>query len=131
MKLLVDNNLAPRLADGLAGIFKSLHHVEHIKSKFGTGDLPDETWIEKLGTEGGWSVLSGDIRIAKKVPSRELFLRSKLVGFFPLNVVLALPVHRQAARILTLWETMDSVSKTVASGCFELGITTTRLRQIA
>lgn len=131
MKLLVDNNLAPRLAEGLAGLFRNIHHIEHIKTKFGTGDLPDETWIERLGVEGGWSVLSGDIRIAKKVPSRELFLRSKLVGFFPLKAVLDLPVHKQAARILTLWATMDSLSTTVASGCFEVGITSTRLKQIA
>lgn len=131
MKLLVDNNLAPRLADGLAGLFKNLHHVEHIKTKFGTGDLPDEVWIEHLGSEGGWCVLSGDIRIAKKLPSRELFLRSKLVGFFPLKAVLDLPVHRQAARILTLWGTMETISENVSGGCFELGITTSRLRQIA
>lgn len=131
MRLLVDNNLAPRLADGLAGLFKNLHHIEHIKAKFGTGDLPDEEWIERLGAEGGWCVLSGDIRIAKKPPSRELFLRSKLVGFFPLKAVLDLPVHRQAARILTLWNTMETVSNNVASGCFEVGITSTRLKQIA
>lgn len=131
MKLLVDNCLSYRLADGLAGIFESQHEILHIKAKFGTGSLPDAAWIEHLGKEGGWSVLSGDIRIAKKVPSRELFLRSKLVGFFPMKAVLDLPVHKQAARILTLWATMESVSNTVASGCFEIGVTTTRLRQIA
>ena len=130
MKLLVDNNLAPRLANGLAGLFENLHHVEHIKTKFGTGDLPDEDWIEHLGREGGWCVLSGDIRIAKKRPSRELFLRSKLVGFFPIKAVLDLPLHKQAARILTLWPTMENLSTTVASGCFEVGIKSTLLRQI-
>lgn len=83
MKLLVDNNLSPRLAEGFASIFKNQHQIDHIKAKFGTGSLPDETWIERLGAEGGWCVLSGDIRIAKKVPSRELFLRSRLIGFFP------------------------------------------------
>ncbi|MEH3122432.1 MAG: hypothetical protein PGN16_10720 [Sphingomonas phyllosphaerae] len=131
MKLLVDNCMSYRLAEGLAGIFQSQHEIVHIKAKFGTGSLPDAAWIEQLGKEGGWSVLSGDIRIAKKVPSRELFLRSKLVGFFPLTAVLDLPVHRQAARILTLWATMESVTNTVASGCFEVGIKSTLLKQIA
>lgn len=131
MRLLVDNCLSYRLADGLAGIFESQHEIVHMRAKFGTGSLPDAEWIERLGKEGGWSVLSGDIRIAKKVPSRELFLRSKLVGFFPMKAVLDLPVHKQAARILTLWTTMESLSNTVASGCFEVGVTTERLRQIA
>ena len=73
MKLLIDNNLPPVLGRGLGALFAGRHQVEHIKDKFGTGGLPDEEWIEALGREGGWSVLSGDIRIAKKRPSRDLF----------------------------------------------------------
>lgn len=57
------------------------------------GGLPDEEWIEALGREGGWSVLSGDIRIAKKRPSRDLFLRANLTGFFPLSAMMALPLR--------------------------------------
>jgi len=71
VKLLVDNNLPPRLGRGLAALFHGQHHIEHIRDKFGTGSLPDETWIEALGKEGGWCVLSGDRRIATKRPSRE------------------------------------------------------------
>lgn len=70
MKLLVDNNLPPVLGRGLGALFHGQHHVEHIRDKFGTGSLPDETWIEALGKEGGWCVLSGDRRIATKRPSR-------------------------------------------------------------
>src|SRR3546814_14874182 len=79
VKLLVDNNLPPRLGRGLAALFEGEHHVVHIRDKFGTGSLPDAEWIERLGKEGGWSVLSGDRRIAKQKPSRALFLRAGLI----------------------------------------------------
>ena len=88
MKLMVDNNLSPLLGRGLGELFKGTHQVVHIKDKFGTGALKDEDWIERLGKEGGWCVLSGDRQIAKRRPSRELFLRAGLVGFFPLPAVL-------------------------------------------
>lgn len=131
MKLLIDNNLPPVLGRGLGALFAGRHHVEHIKDKFGTGSLPDEAWIEELGREGGWSVLSGDIRIAKKKPSREIFLRANLLGFFPLPAVMGLPLNGLAARVLTVWPAMESIERTVGRGCFELGIRTTRLNQIA
>lgn len=130
MKLLVDNNLPPRLGRGLAVLFDGRHHVEHIKDKFGTGSLPDEEWIVELGREGGWAVLSGDRRIATKKPSRELFLRSGLIGFFPLPAVMSLPFHGMAARILTLWPVLDTTTRTMTSGCFEVGIRGDRLRPI-
>lgn len=130
MKLLVDNNLPPVLGRGLGALFAGRHQVQHMRDKFGTGSLPDEDWIELLGREGGWCVLSGDRRIAKERPSREAFLRAGLIGFFPLAAVLKLPLHAQAARVLTLWPVMDALSRNVGKGCFELGIKSTRLNQI-
>lgn len=130
MKLLVDNNLPPRLGRGLAALFEGEHHVIHIRDKFGTGSLPDVEWIERLGKEGGWSVLSGDRRIAKQKPSRELFLRAGLVGFFPLPAVMELKLHDMTARILFAWPAMTIVSETIAQGCFELPVKG-KLRQMA
>ncbi len=130
MKLLVDNNLPPRLGRGLGALFAGMHDVLHIKDKFGTGSLPDEDWIEALGREGGWCVLSGDRRIASKKPSRDLFLRSNLVGFFPLPAVMALPLTGQAARVLTLWPVLETNSRTMERGCLELGVKGHRLRPI-
>lgn len=130
MKLLVDNNLPPVLGRGFGALFEGRHEVIHIKDKFGTGSLPDEEWIRRLGEEGGWCVLSGDRRIATKRPSRELFLRSKLIGFFPLPAVLALPLTGMAARMLTLWPALEETSKNMERGCFDLGIKGTKLRPI-
>lgn len=130
MKLLVDNNLPPRLGRGLAALFEDDHEIIHIKDKFKTGSLADADWIERLGKEGGWCVLSADRRIAKQRPSRELFLRAGLIGFFTLPTVMKLPFNEQTARILTMWPAMTIISETIAQGCFELPIKG-RLRQMA
>ncbi len=127
---MVDNMLPPRLGRGLGELFKELHEVVHIKDKFGTGDLKDEEWVERLGKEGGWSVLSGDRQIAKRRPSRELFLRADLVGFFPLPAVLELPLTRQAARILTIWPMMEAIASSTSRGCFAIGISGMKLQGI-
>ncbi|RXD01710.1 hypothetical protein EQZ23_19485 [Sphingomonas sp. UV9] len=131
MKLLVDNNLAPRLGRGLGALFDGIHEVVHIKDKFGTGSLPDEAWIEALGKEGGWCVLSADRRIAAKKPSRDLFLRSNLIGFFPLPAVTRLPLTSLTARILYLWPVLETTAGAMDRGCFEVGIKGNRLRPIA
>lgn len=128
MKLLVDNMFPQRLGRGLGHLFSGVHHVEHIKDKFGTGSLTDEEWITRLGQEGGWAVLSGDRRIVSKRPSRELFLRSNLVGFFPLPAVLDLPFAKQTARILNVWATMETLTASTDRGCYAIGITGAKLQ---
>lgn len=80
---MVDNDLPPRLAVALHAIFDSDGDlVISLREKFGRADVKDEEWIPALGAEKGWAVISADGRIAKKRPSRELFLRNGLVGFF-------------------------------------------------
>jgi len=130
MKLMVDNNLSPLLGRGLGELLKGTHEVIHIKDKFGTGDLKDEEWIERLGKEGGWCVLSGDRQIAKRRPSRELFLRAGLVGFFPLPAVLDLTLPRMTARILTIWPAMEAIAGSTSRGCYSVGISGGKLQGI-
>lgn len=127
MKLLVDNNLPPRLARGLAELFANEHQIVHIRDKFKTGSLPDEDWIKLLSKEGGWCVLSGDRRIAKKRPSRDLFLRSRLIGFFPQASLMKLPLERKASRILYVWPQLVIASETLTSGCLAIGMRGDRL----
>lgn len=130
MKLLVDNNLPPKLARGLGALFDDDHIVTHIKDKFGTGDLKDEDWIVRLGHEGGWAVLSADMNIARKKPSRDLFVSVGLVGFFFSPAMQKWPLHRQAARVLTLWPQMISHMTTTANGVFEMPASGAKFRTI-
>lgn len=130
MKLFVDENLPAALAHGLDALFAGEHQVVALRDKFDRPGVQDAEWIETLGSEGGWTVLSGDMQIARRRPSRELFLRARLVGFFPLPAVMKLPVHRKAARILTLWPIMLQIAGGTDSALFELGISGNKLRQI-
>ena len=51
MKLLVDNDLPPRLAKALDAIFSPDDEIVSLRQKFGRADLKDEDWIPKLGAE--------------------------------------------------------------------------------
>lgn len=127
MKLLVDNMFPPRLGRGLGALFAGLHEILHIKDKFGTGSLTDEEWIKRLGDEGGWSVLSGDRRIASNRVSRDIFPSNNLVGFFPKPAVMKLPFSRQVSRLLYVWPTIEDFAASTGRGCYAIGITGSKL----
>lgn len=120
MKLFVDNNLPPRLARGLNALFEGEHKAICHKDKFGDTHRLDEEWISVLGAEGDWVVLSGDLNIARRRPQRELFFRSRLVGFFPRAAVMELPLPKKAARVLSVWDRMANLARDVRPGVFEL-----------
>jgi len=122
LKLFVDNNLPPALARGLHALFDGDHDVISHRDKFGLTHVKDEEWIPALGAEGGWVVLSGDLNIPRKRPTRDIFLQAGLVGFFPKVAVMELPLHRKASRILYLWQKMDELAERVRPAAFELQI---------
>jgi hypothetical protein len=130
LKLFVDNNLPPDLARGLHALFGGDHEVICHRDKFGLSHIADEEWIPALGVEGNWVVLSGDLNIARKRPSRELFLRSGLVGFFPRSGVMTLPLPKKAARVLYLWDHMERLSNSVRPGLFELQLRGEKFSQL-
>lgn len=130
MKLLIDHNLPPRMAQALHTIFEPDHEVVSLWGKFGRHNLKDEEWIPALGREGGWAVLSADLNIARKRPSRELFIRAGLIGFFFSPAMQKWPLPRQAARILTIWPQMVSHVSTTANGVFELPSSGQKFRTI-
>ena len=130
MKLFIDNNLPPQLADGLHALFAGTHEVASHRGKFGKTHRLDEEWIPALGDEGGWVVLSGDLNIARKRPLRDLFLRAGLVGFFPRSAVMELPLHKKASRILAVWDRMERISNDVRPGLFELQRSGEKFKQL-
>ena len=110
------------MARSLNALFEPIDSIVHIRDKFGTGSLTDEDWIVRLGSEGGWSILSGDIRIAKKRPSRELFLRSNLIGFFLAPAMDKYPVREKTARLLMRWDDLVSIANTTQRGVYEVPV---------
>lgn len=130
MKLLVDHNLPPRLAEALHLIFAPDHEIVSLGAKFGRHNLKDEEWIPRLGQEGGWAVLSADLNIAKKRPSRDLFIRAGLVGFFFSSAMQKWPLSRQTARVLILWPQIISHLNTTANGVFKMPASGVKFRSI-
>lgn len=61
MKFLLDNNLPPALAQALNALSaKEGHQVFHLRQKF-SANTPDRDWIQVLGQETDWAVISQDL----------------------------------------------------------------------
>lgn len=131
MKVMIDNDLPPRLATALHTVFEADgDEVVALRVKFGRSNLKDEEWIPELGKEGRWAVISADMRIAKRRPSRELFIRQGLVGFFLGPSLQKRPLHQQAARLMMLWPAIRDQHRLNANGCFEVPMSGQRFRAI-
>ena len=131
MKVMIDNDLPPRLAVALHTIFEADgDQVVALRQKFGRSNLKDDEWIPALGEEGNWAVISADGRIAKRRPSRELFIRNGLVGFFFNPALQKSPLHRQAARLLTLWPQIRDQHRLAANGCFAVPVSGVKFHSI-
>jgi len=83
MKLLIDNNLPPRLATTLANAVADRGHIiEHKRAKFGAGRIDDEVWLRALGCEGDWCILSEDYSITRRPAELAALREAKLIAFF-------------------------------------------------
>lgn len=81
MRLLLDNNLSPRLARCLQALFEPEHEIVHSRDKFSPAAL-DLEWISALSAEGGWAVLTKDLRLRTRPHERAALDRSNIVFFF-------------------------------------------------
>ena len=81
MKFFLDNCLPPRWARALSALSDSDIDVKHLREKF-KQDISDIDWIQKLSAEGGWTIISGDVRITKSLHERQAWLSSGLTAFF-------------------------------------------------
>jgi hypothetical protein len=82
MKFFVDNCLPPRWGPALTALSDpGKFQVVHLRQKF-NADISDIDWISALASEGGWTILSGDLRITKLRHEREAWLASGLTAFF-------------------------------------------------
>ena len=114
MKFFFDNCIAWRLADALSTLLENDgFEIVALRSKF-SEDTPDEVWLPALGREGGWVVISGDVRIITNKARRAVWAASKLTTFFLHSSWMgkSFTERQKAARFLERWD--DIVEK--ASG---------------
>lgn len=130
MKVFLDNNLSPRLAESMSALFADQHQIVHLRSKF-MGSISDEEWISGLSAEGGWVVLSSDRRILRNPSERAALRSSSLTAFFLSRALAKVSVVRQLIRILQLWDVIELTTGTVQGGAaYELPEKSVKLRQL-
>ncbi|MBG0795896.1 hypothetical protein IYY11_21290 [Methylocystis sp. H62] len=131
MKVLLDEHLPPALARALNALFAGEHEIIHLRDRFGPR-VTDVEWIEALGREGRWIVISADRRITRNKAEYHAFRNSKLIGFFMSPSLYKSKITKQAERLLALWEGIVDLAGRVEGGAmFELPMkTTTRFRQL-
>jgi hypothetical protein len=120
VKLIFDHNLSKYIGRSLNALFNGEHLITSIEDFFDRKDVSDLEWIERLGSEGGWTVMSADIRISKNKIERDAFRRAGLVGFFLSSGLRKKSVLVQTARILIVWDRLITISELTRPGLFEL-----------
>jgi hypothetical protein len=82
LKVLLDNNLSPHLARALNALLEPEgDQVVHLTDRF-PANTEDRAWIGALAEEGGWVVISADLRIYRNPLEREAWRRARLIVFF-------------------------------------------------
>jgi hypothetical protein len=127
LRLLLDNNLSPRIARCLQALFDEQHQIFALREKF-ADNAPDEEWITKLGQEGGWAVLTKDLRIWTRPHERAALDRSRIVYFFLAGSWRKCSVEETAARLIRLIPRMATQTDLAERGRFELPFRGSKLR---
>jgi hypothetical protein len=104
--------------------------VSHVRDRFRPNVL-DAEWIEALGVEGDWIVISGDTRILKNPHERRVWQKAKLIGFFLAPAWLKLRMWDQAWHLVRKWPAITNQAKLAAAGStFEVPIKSSKFRPV-
>lgn len=114
MRIVVDENLPPRLARALDDLFDE-HEVTHLRTKFGP-NFTDLEWIEALSAEGSWAVISSDRRISRNKAELKAFKASRLVGFFFPKSLEKAKLTRKMERLMSIWDSLEAQVALAAGG---------------
>ena len=120
MKLLVDHNLSPAIPRSLQHLFPD-HTFAALSDKF-PPNTDDVDWMSDLGRDGGWAVLTKDIRIQSRPHERLALDRSKIVFFFLSGAWRKYSVPETTARLIRLVPLMAKQVEIADRGRFELPI---------
>lgn len=130
MKVAIDENLPPALAQSLHALFVGEHEIIHIRQKFGP-KVTDLEWIPQLSSEGRWVLISNDRRITRNKAELREFKRSRLIGFFLPASLEKAKLTKKMERLLALWASIEAQADLAATGSmFELPAKSTKLRPL-
>jgi PIN like domain len=120
VKLFADHNLSPAIARSLQHLFPE-HSFAALCYRFPV-NISDTDWMAKLDQEGGWAVLTKDIRIQHRPHERLALDRSKIVFFFLDGAWRKYAVPETAARLIRLVPLMSKQVEIAERGRFDLPI---------
>lgn len=132
MRFFFDNNMAPSHAEGLDALSSpGGNAVVHLKDKFSNRSVADDVWLSTLGSEGGWVVVSNDLRIWTTPHLREAWRRSGLTVFFLVDSWGNLPYWDKTIALVRAWPSILQVANAVAPGsAFEVPRPPRALKQL-
>ena len=120
MKLLVDHNLSPAIPRSLQHLYPD-HQFIALGDRF-RSDISDVDWMKDLDREGGWAVLTKDLRIRSRPHERLALDRSRIVFFFLAGVWRKYSVPETAARLIRLVPLMAKQVDIADRGRFDVPI---------
>jgi hypothetical protein len=130
LKVIVDENLPPAIAQALAALFVGKHEVIHLRKRFGP-KVSDIDWLTELNQEGGWVILSADRRISKNKAEQRVFHTSKHIGFFFAPALQKASTLKKMERLMVVWETIEKQVPLVKGGSmFEIQAKGNQLKPI-
>lgn len=106
MRFFFDNCISSKLARAIHSLIEPDDAVVHLRDRWPAADthsVTDVEWISALGKEGGWIVVSGDLRIRTRPGEREAFRAAKLTAFFMAKSFPILPAWEQARWLVDKW----------------------------
>lgn len=122
VKVLFDHNMPPALARALNEIVKSEGHEAYaLRDKFDIR-VSDVEYLETLGKEGNWVVISKDRQNARRKPERAAILKHGVVAIYLAKSVERQRLTEQAASILWQWDRIVAQRENNRNGLFTLPV---------
>lgn len=115
MKFIFDNCISPRLAKAIHALVESEHEVVALRDRF-RSDTPDTEWIGELGRQGGWIIISGDLRIRKRPQELAVWRTARLTTFFMASGFQSETQWEQARWMVGKWPEIVDLASRVAPG---------------
>jgi len=113
MKFLFDNCFASRTAQAIGALSGS--DVRHQHDKFAV-DASDEAIRRMLAKEGGWTIVSGDLNIARLRHQRRALRVYKVTVFCLAPGWMDLPLWDQAALLVRRWPAIAREAEAAEAG---------------
>ena len=116
MKLLLDENLPPLLAESIQVLARNeTYEVHHVIPWLGAG-TSDVNWIKTAGRDGGWIAITNDHHISTRPHEIAAWRQNGLIGFVLPKMFNQLTFWAKAAFLTRWWDEIIKAARTAAAG---------------